>query len=86
MGPRPLGPIGPIFLINIYFCLIYFFIYILPIVLPIELPMELPIVLPIVLSIVLRQQPGPGPGRLGFWLGLRCYLAWGGGGGTFSYL
>ena len=32
------------------------------------------IVLPIALPIVLRQQPGPGPDRLG----LKCYLAWGG--------
>ena len=54
MGPRPLGPIGPIFFYSIYL-FIYFNIYCyvieLPIVLPIELPIELPIVLPIVLPL-----------------------------------
>ena len=34
--------------------------------------------------IPLRQQPGPEPGRLGGWLGLKCYLAWGGGGGGWG--
>ena len=58
MGPRPLGPIGPIFFLN-HFILdfnIYFLIELhieLPIVLPIVLPIELPIELTIaVISLI----------------------------------
>ena len=68
LGPRPLGPIGPIFFLKHLF-IIDFNIYFL-----IELPIVLPIVLPIGLPIGLL------PIGLPLWdrLGLKCYLAWGG--------
>ena len=48
------------------------------------LPIELPIVLPIELPIeflLMRQQPGPGPGRLGWLAWFKMLLGLGGWGG-----
>ena len=59
---------------------------VLPIGVPIALPMGMLIELPIECSQGCASSRVLGRAGLGVWLGLKCYLAWGAGGGYILFV